>query len=281
MNAHRAKVQGGAKELQTMQNTQCRNLTLIGLGILFCYLWSETNAGAIGTQAEAAGTQAAGAGTQAEGTKTQADRSIAKLTPIATLSYAQDRLNFVGINASTLKLKQSGLEAEILARRNGIEALQDQLSKNCAQSGQMSGLKSAWQDSVKSLGSEVFADHTFKIILAGNLSDFIENPSSSSEIVSTDSKQVIFRMPSLVPLNLTRCGALSLQLPEGKSISVFPVRYQKPKASENYVSISLALSKSGSLYPAGSSDKENAKQSNLEMLASQFQSKVLSLPVVP
>ena len=216
-------------------------------------------------------------GTESVGTAAAKRDRATPRPPAPTVNYSLDRLNFAGINKSSIKLRQNGLEAEILARRNGIEFLQNEFQAHCNNTT----VKPNWQDTVKSLGSEIYADHTFKIILAGSISDLIESPGSQAELLTADSQSLVFRIPTAVPFSSTRCGVLTLQLADGKNINVFPRRYTRSKGAESYTTVSLALSKSGNLYPVGSSDKETVKQSNLETLANQFQDRILTLPVVP
>ena len=201
---------------------------------------------------------------------------ISQSTP-ATLNYIQGRIHISGINTSNSKSKQSGLDAEIQARRYGIDGLEVQLKKSCT----LGEIKGNWSQTIKSLGSEIFSDHTFKILLAGNIGDLIAVPTQSAEVITKENTPIVFRLPVSIPLSGTNCGVVTFQFSDSSGVRIFPTRSKKQKTKEGIQTVNLAVQKSGNLYAASGADKEVLKNSNIAVLASQYPNQILSLPVVP
>jgi hypothetical protein len=193
----------------------------------------------------------------------------------AMANYLQDRISIDGVSSVPKGEKRTGLEAEIISRRNGIEALGGQLKKICKDTS----LSSNWKDLVRSNGSEIYLDQTIKILLIGKLSEVITATKdvAATQIVAADGKPLAFRIPAAIPLAGTQCGAVFLNLPDGGQLRVFPMR---GTASESQTIVTLASDKSRmALQGAAQGDRDLLRNSNLPALVSQLQGQVLRLPL--
>jgi hypothetical protein len=193
----------------------------------------------------------------------------------AMANYLQDRISIDGVSSVPKGEKRTGLEAEIVSRRNGIEALGGQLKKICKETS----LSSNWKDLVRSNGSEIYLDQTIKILLIGKLSEVITATKdvAATQIVAADGKPLAFRIPAAIPLAGTQCGAVFLNLPDGGQLRVFPMR---GTASESQTIVTLASDKSRmALQGAAQGDRDQLRNSNLTALVSQMQGQVLRLPL--
>ena len=138
----------------------------------------------------------------------------------ALLDYAGNRLEISGISQARDK-NQRGLDVEIDARRNGLDVLATQLGRVCKEST----LNPEWKQAMRSMGSEIYADRTFRIMLSGRISDLIPAVRTVNRVslTSQDGKPLVFSIGNTVPLELTQCGAVELVVAAGVKARVFPM----------------------------------------------------------
>lgn len=193
----------------------------------------------------------------------------------AVANYLQDRISIDGISTVPAGEKRTGLEAEIISRRNGLDALGSELKKICKETS----LSPNWKELVRSNGSEIYPDRTIKILLIGKLSEVITATKELSEaqVLSAEGKPLAFRIPGAIPLAGTQCGALNLNIPDVGQLRVFPVRI---KSTESHTVVTLASDKTRTaLQGAAQGDRDLLRGSNLVALVNQAQSQVLRLPL--
>ncbi len=193
------------------------------------------------------------------------------------LNFLTDRLLFSGHHKAKKKRNstRSGLDAELHARRKGISQLGEVFKASCDEEN----INPKWKDSVRSLGSEVYADNTLKILLAGKISAVLNHPRQAADVLHSEGGTVAFRIPQYVPFKNSDCGVLKLDYGGSSPLPVIPSR-KKNSNSEKTVVISLIFENSSQLLvPKNKKNRELLAQTNL----SEFQDRktALVIPIKP
>lgn len=192
----------------------------------------------------------------------------------AALYYADNRLDISGVSKVKAK-NQSGLDVEMEARRNGVDALATQLKRVCKESS----LAPDWKQAVRSEGSEIFADRTFRIMLSGRISSIIGALRSLAVVPVTaqDGRPIVFTLSQSIPLELTQCGALELVVPSVAKIRVFPTPSEDSSESA-VVALKFEQAKAA-LVPRDQQSAGVLETSSLVTAATKEPGRVIRLPV--
>jgi hypothetical protein len=182
-------------------------------------------------------------------------------TPVS-LDMGARQIKFYGVYSPDPAGKRGGLDAEILARRNGIANLQAKLSASCQKDGGGEGNKPfatpPWQGSVKSLGSEIYANGVLKIALVAPLRDvFKEAQQKPLALKSGSGSPLSLKLPTLTLKNV-QCGLIQLNV-AGKTI---PLHLLSGSTDASAKPVKLALDGTR-LKPASAADAELLESSNL------------------
>jgi hypothetical protein len=198
--------------------------------------------------------------------------------PPAVVNYLANRLDTNGIAKVSAK-NQRGLDVEIAARRHGVDSLASELSRLC----KSSALSPDWKQGMRSMGSEIYADRTFRILLSGRLSDVIiaARQVSRTPMTAQDGQDLAFRIPAAIPLELTQCGAVDFFPIAGVKLRVFPTPDAEAAAGGRTV-VTLGFEQGRAAFVPR--DREAAKileSSSLAAAGPAVPSQVVQLPLMP
>lgn len=190
---------------------------------------------------------------------TQAVSASAQTEGAVDLNYLTGRLLAAGRFVVPNERSGSGLDAEMAARRDGMERLEQVISNRCS----TEQINPDWKSLVRSVGSEIYSDRTFRILLAGDIKQLLPGlQGKRAELLLTDGKQPAFRILTSVPFLATNCGRVNLRLPSGENVIVVPFR--KRAGSDDAPVISLRFNAGqGELEGSNEKDKALLSQTNL------------------
>lgn len=179
-----------------------------------------------------------------------------------TLDYASRQVQFFGVYSPEGGAKRAGLEAEIVARRNGIAYLNSKLKGSCEKnlsSGIEAGTSAPnWQSSVKSQGSEIFSNGVLKISLVAPMREVFKDVARKPSVLKTkEGSPISLKLPSLTLANMN-CGLVNL-LVGGKTFTINPLSSSSEPGAKT---VKLEFS-SGVLVPSSSVDSATLENSNL------------------
>lgn len=180
-----------------------------------------------------------------------------------TIDFQNRQIQFFGIySPAKSSSRAQGLEAEIVARRNGIAHLTSQLTRGCgvAQNSKPNDTAApSWQGVVKSQGSEIYANGVLKISLVAPLRDVLKASGKKSTSLKTkDGSPLALKLPRL-PASALKCGVLTVSL-GGKTVTLNPLSGSTDSGAKV---VNLALDGASGLRPAGSADLALLENSNL------------------
>jgi hypothetical protein len=182
-----------------------------------------------------------------------------------TFDFQGRQIQFYGIyTPSKSNQKAQGLDAEIVARRNGIAHLTSFLTNSCAgaQSGQDSenSASPSWQGVVKSQGSEIYSNGVLKISLVAPIKDVLKETvkKKSQSLKAKDGSPLALKLPK-VPASVLKCGMLSLTL-GGRTVALNPLSGSSDSGAKV---VNLSLDGSSAVKPAGAGDLALLEGSNL------------------
>lgn len=182
-----------------------------------------------------------------------------------TIDFQNRQIQFYGIySPGKSNARAQGLEAEIVARRNGIAHLNTYLTRSCdgatAEKTEEAAATPSWQTSVKSQGSEIYSNGVLKISLVAPLKEVLKNAtkSKSSTLKTKEGTPIALRLPRL-PASALKCGMLNLTL-SGRTIALNPLSGSTESGAKV---VNLTLDGSSSVKPAGASDLALLENSNL------------------
>ena len=178
------------------------------------------------------------------------------------LDYSLRQVLFFGVYAPENGAKRGGLEAEIVARRNGIAYLNSKLKGSCMKSGAVvneSGtVTPTWQASVKSQGSEIFSNGVLKISLVAPMREVFKDVVKKPATLKTkEGTPISLKLPRL-NLGDMNCGMLNVSV-GGKTLAINPLSGSS-EAGAKLVKLEFS---SGLLTPATSADANLLENSNL------------------
>ncbi|MEY4065671.1 MAG: hypothetical protein RIR26_1879 [Pseudomonadota bacterium] len=179
-----------------------------------------------------------------------------------SLDMGARQIKFYGVYSPDPAGKRGGLDAEIVARRNGIASLQAKLHASCHKDAGGAANKTLstppWQGSVKSLGSEIYANGVLKIALVAPLRDvFKEAQQKPFSLKSSSGTPLSLKLPTLT-LQHVQCGLFQLAV-GGKTI---PLHVLSGSSDASAKPVKLALDGTR-LKPASAADAELLASSNL------------------
>lgn len=158
---------------------------------------------------------------------------------------------------------RDGLSAELLARRDGIAHLTSKLQDSCnglpaAPGAVRPSSNGGWISSVRSQGSEIYANGVLKISLMAPVREvFKEFPANSSPLKSKSGVPLSIRFP-IVSIDKIKCGKLSLSV-GARKVDVNPFLVSRD-STEKTVRV---VYRGDSLVPATPEDSRLLEESNL------------------
>jgi len=158
----------------------------------------------------------------ATGTSALAAADIKNNTNI-TVDFQGKQIQFYGIYApEKSNSRAQGLDAEIVARRNGIAHLNTNLMASCGTTGEKTAAPS-WQGVVKSQGSEIFANGVLKISLVAPIKDVLKETSKKKvqTLKSKEGSPIALRIPK-VSTKALKCGMLTVNV-AGRTVVLNPL----------------------------------------------------------
>jgi|GEM_PF-637874 len=178
--------------------------------------------------------------------------------------FSGKQVQFYGVYTPGKDKKRGGLEAEIAARRNGIIHLNSQILNSCGKNldgkGDDSLASPKWQGSVKSQGSEIFANGVLKISLVAPIKEVLKENAAKkpSSLKTTDGAPLALKIPKL-PVSALSCGVITINV-GGRSFKINPLSGSTESGAKV---VNLALDGSSSLKPAANSDTDLLERSSL------------------
>lgn len=187
--------------------------------------------------------------------------SDAKNDTRITLDFALRQVQFFGVYAPESGNKRGGLDAEIVARRNGISYLNSKLQGSCGKSvsaADQTTSSPSWQATVKSQGSEIFSNGVLKISLVAPIREIFKDVERKPSVLKTkEGAPIALRLPRLALANL-KCGLVNLSV-AGKTLAINPLS-GSTETGAKVVRLEMA---SGVLQPATAADASLLEGSNL------------------
>ncbi|NBW80498.1 hypothetical protein EBR21_01975 [bacterium] len=183
-----------------------------------------------------------------------------------TFDFQGKQIQFYGIyTPSKSSQKTQGLDAEIVARRNGIAHLISFLTNSCeagAQSDEDSekAASPTWQGIVKSQGSEIYSNGVLKISLVAPIKDVLKGTAKkkSQALKAKDGSPLALKLPKM-PASAVKCGMVNLTL-GGRTVALNPLSGSSDSGAKV---VNLSLDGSSAVKPAGASDIALLEGSNL------------------
>lgn len=176
-----------------------------------------------------------------------------------TIDFQSKQIQFYGIYApEKSNSRAQGLDAEIVARRNGIAHLNRNLLSSCGTSGEKTAAPS-WQGVVKSQGSEIFSNGVLKISLVAPVKDVLKETSKKKvqTLKSKEGSPIALRIPK-VSAKALNCGMLTVNV-AGRSVALNPFSGSNDSGAKV-----VNLTVDGNvLKPSGASDLALLENSNL------------------
>lgn len=167
------------------------------------------------------------------------DRARAAASEDVTYDFLSKSLTVRGYHVPKEGEKKSGLAAELDARTNGVATLGGHISKTCEGGTGSKLLASDWQRSLRSQGSEIFANGVLRIILTASLKDVFKGYGSSKAkaLKTPEGQPIVFRLPSL-PQGTISCGMVRIEF-DGKRYEAAPVALGEPGEGAKVVNLLL------------------------------------------
>ena len=161
-----------------------------------------------------------------------------------TYDVARNNIEFIGLYRPDPKEPRSGLNAEISARQDGIARMETELKKECGSGERAGRIVSGWQSSVRSQGSEIFADGSLRIFLSANFTSIFKRKKEQNPLapLTADGRPILFTLGQL-PLQAVQCGVVRFDY-QGRILELIP---QPTSGKDNAFKISLLIGASGVL----------------------------------
>ena len=176
-----------------------------------------------------------------------------------TIDFQSKQIQFYGIYApEKSNTRSQGLDAEIVARRNGIAHLNTNLTSSCGSTGEKTAVPS-WQGVVKSQGSEIFSNGVLKISLVAPIKDVLKETSKkkAQTLKSKEGSPIALRIPK-VSAKALKCGMLTVNI-AGRTVALNPL-----SGSNDSDAKVVNLTVDGNvLKPSGATDLALLENSNL------------------
>lgn len=154
--------------------------------------------------------------------------------------------------------KKSGLQAELEARKEGVQTVADHLEA-CTKETKRA-LTSNWRNSLKSLGSTIFPKGILEIELSAPMREIFQSKTSGVTIPkTTEGEDVAFKLPAL-PSNAAPCGVARISRDSRTQIHVLPIVVSRSDTKFRIVTLSLAADMS--LQPATPADSALLQKSD-------------------
>lgn len=179
-----------------------------------------------------------------------------------TFDFQNRQIQFYGIYAPAKSSARAvGLDAEIVARRNGIAHLSQYLTQSCggSETDAQKIATPSWQAAVKSQGSEIFSNGVLKIALVAPVKDVLKETSGkkAQTLKAKDGTPLALKLPK-VPASMLKCGFVNITLGD-RTIALNPLSGSSDSAAK---AVSFSL-QGGTLKPATSADVALLENSNL------------------
>ncbi|MBM3382453.1 MAG: hypothetical protein FJY29_08440 [Betaproteobacteria bacterium] len=192
-----------------------------------------------------------------------------------TVDFSLRQVQFFGIYAPYQGGKKGGLDAEILARRNGIMNLSTRLKGSCGSAESAQTSNPGWQGSVKSQGSEIYSNGVLKISLVAPLREVFKDIARKPATLRTkEGNPIALRFPRLT-LASFKCGLLSVNV-AGKTVNLNPLSSSSESGAKV---VNLELDGSA-LRPTSAADVALLENSNL-FGAPESNSDATEVPAAP
>ncbi len=176
-----------------------------------------------------------------------------------TIDFQGKQIQFYGIySPEKSNSRAQGLDAEIVARRNGIAHLNTNLLSSCGTSGEKTAAPS-WQGVVKSQGSEIFSNGVLKISLVAPVKDVLKETSKkkAQTLKSKEGSPIALRLPK-VSAKALKCGMLTVNV-AGRTVALNPLSGSNDSGAKV-----VNLTVDGNvLKPSGATDLALLESSNL------------------
>ena len=139
--------------------------------------------------------------------------------------YSAMSLSSVGIYNPKTEGEKTGLNAELIARKNGIDKLEKYFENSCEGLDKSSlDIKNNWENNFHSQGTEIFSNGVLAVTLQAQIKQVFKISSKSKKSLKTDEgEKIIFQIPDQIPLTAIRCGTLEVNLGNNKKIHVIPI----------------------------------------------------------
>ena len=139
--------------------------------------------------------------------------------------YYNMTLTSNGVFNPKVEGEKTGLNAELIARKNGMDNLQKYFENTCAGLDKSSlDVKSDWENNFHSQGTEIYSDGVLAVTLKGQIKQVFKIPLKLRKAIHTDeNEKIAFHFPEKIPMSAIRCGSLEINLGNNKRIHVIPL----------------------------------------------------------
>ncbi|MES2615909.1 MAG: hypothetical protein V4591_10890 [Bdellovibrionota bacterium] len=140
-------------------------------------------------------------------------------------NYSDMSVNSVGIFNPKVEEGKNGLNAELIARKNGIDNLAKYFESSCEGLDKSSlTVKNDWENKFRSQGTEIFSNGVLAVTLQAPMKQVFKTASNTKKSIKTDDgEKIAFQTSEQIPLAAIRCGSLELNLGNNKKIHVIPM----------------------------------------------------------
>ena len=155
--------------------------------------------------------------------------------------YSDMSLSSIGIYNPKLEGEKTGLNAELIARKNGIDNLEKYFESSCDGLDKSSlDVKNDWENSFHSQGTEIYSNGVLAVTLQAPIKQIFKTSVKLRKGIKTDEgEKISFQIPEQVPLTAIRCGTLELNLGDNKKIHVIPIDSVKLDSANKKTTIHL------------------------------------------
>lgn len=137
---------------------------------------------------------------------------------------------------SNEKQKMDALNAEMAARKNGIENITNYLTASCQDVNSASlSLQPKYESMFRSQGTEIYGDGALQVNLMAAYNT-VFNYKNSANLKTAAGESIVFSLPSAIPANVLKCGTPALSFVNTSNqqirIQIIPARTQKQVSAQ-------------------------------------------------
>ena len=148
-------------------------------------------------------------------------------------NYEDMTLSTVGVYNPKIEGEKTGLHAELIARKNGIDNLEKYFESSCEGLDKSSlDVKNEWENNFHSLGTEIYYNGVLTVTLRSPIKQIFKlAPKTKKNIRTDDGERIVFQIPDQIPNSAIRCGTMEIDLGDNHKMHIFPIDSVAKKSS--------------------------------------------------